>query len=153
MTAVDVGCGAGFYTFPLSGLVGEKGIVYAVDMSRDMLEILKKGMADHDRGNIKPVLSEESRIPLGDGIADMVVNVNMLHEAYERDAFIRELKRLMKKNGRLLVIDHKKELTPTGPPIEERVSYEDAFALLKRHFDIVVKGPSGDYQYGLLAMK
>lgn len=153
MVVVDAGCGTGFYSLPLSQLVGEKGIVYAVDLSKDMLDMLKKEIEKHSVKNIKPVLSKEASIPLDNEIADIVINVNMLHEAYDKDAFIKELKRLMKSDARLLIIDHKKEPTPTGPPLEDRISYDDAFALLKKHFDIVVKGPSGDRQYGLIAMK
>ncbi|MGB9735805.1 MAG: class I SAM-dependent methyltransferase [bacterium] len=154
MTVVDVGCGTGFYTFPLSEIVGEKGLVYAVDMSADMLNLLKKELSKHNLKNIKPILSEEVKIPLNDGIADMVINVNMLHEAYDKDAFIQELRRLLKKNGRLLIIDHKKDPDLSGgPPFEDRVSYEEALGLLKKYFDIVVKGPSGDRQYGIVAMK
>jgi ubiquinone/menaquinone biosynthesis C-methylase UbiE len=153
MVVLDVGCGIGFYTFPISKLVGEKGLVYAVDLSNDMLTTFKKEMARRNIKNVKPLLSEEASIPLNDKTADMVINVNMLHEAYDRDAFIKELKRLMKDNGRLLIIDHKKEPSPTGPPLEERISYDEAFALMKKYFDIVVKGPSGDRQYGIIAMK
>ncbi len=154
MVVIDVGCGIGFYTFPLSKLVGERGLVYAVDMSNDILTIFKKELTSRNIKNVKPLLSEESHIPLNDKIADVVINVNMLHEAYDRDAFIKELKRLMKDNGRLIIIDHIKDPTLTGrPTYEERVSYDEAFDLLKKYFDIVVKGPSGDRQYGIIAMK
>ncbi len=153
MVVVDVGCGTGFYSFPLAQVVGSDGLVYAVDLSKDMISLLAKEMEQRSVRNIRPVLSHEASIPLADKIADMVVNVNMFHEAEDRDAFIMELKRLMKDDGRLLLIDHKKEPSPTGPPLEERVAYEDAVALLKKYFDIVVKGPSGDRQYGILAMK
>ncbi len=153
MTVVDAGCGTGFYTFPASGLIGEKGLVYAVDMSKEMLKILKREIEKQNVKNVRAVVSEETSIPLDDGIADMVINVNMLHEAYDMDAFVRELKRLMKNNGILLLIDHKKEPMPSGPPLQDRVSYEDATTLLKRWFDIVLKGPSGEYQYGLIAVK
>lgn len=153
MVVIDVGCGIGFYTFPLSLVVGEKGLVYAVDMSKDMIGLLQKEIKTRGAANVKPVLSRETEIPLGDETADIVINVNMLHESYDRDAFLQEVRRLMKKDGRLLIIDHKKEPTPTGPPLEDRISYDEAFALLKKYFDIVVKGPSGDHQYGILAMK
>lgn len=153
MVVADVGCGIGFYTIPVSKLTGEYGLVYAVDISKDMLDMLKKEIKKHDIRNIKPVLSKEESIPLDDGIADIVINVNMLHEAYDKGTFIKELKRLMNPDGRLVLIDHKKEPTPVGPPLEDRVSYDDAFSLLKTYFDVVVKGPSGEYQYGFIAMK
>jgi ubiquinone/menaquinone biosynthesis C-methylase UbiE len=153
MVVADVGCGIGFYTLPVSKLTGDRGLVYAVDISKDMLDILKEEIKKHNIRNVKPVRSKEGSIPLDNGIADIVINVNMLHEAYDKDIFIKELKRLMHPDGRLVLIDHKKEPTPEGPPLEDRVSYDDAFILLKKYFDVVVKGPSGEYQYGLIAMK
>jgi len=154
MVVVEVGCGTGFYTLPLAKLVGDEGLVYAVDVSLDMIKLLKKELKKHGQTNIKPVVSEGSSIPLHNNIADMVISINVLHESYDKDAFIKELKRLLKDNGRLLIIDHKKDPTLRGgPPFEERVSYEEAFSLLKKYFDIVVKGPSGDRQYGIIAMK
>ncbi|MCL4558621.1 MAG: methyltransferase domain-containing protein [Deltaproteobacteria bacterium] len=153
MVVADVGCGTGFYTMSASALTGKDGLVYAVDISKDMLDMLKKKIESHSIRNVYPVVSEETGIPLGDGIADMVINVNMLHEAYDRETFLQELRRLMKPDGRLVLIDHRREPTPSGPPLEDRVSYEDAFSLLKRYFDVVVKGPSGEYQYGFIAMK
>ncbi len=153
MVVVDVGCGTGFYSFPLAKIVGAHGLVYAVDLSKDMIALLEKDKEQRGVRNVQPVLSQETRIPLPDKVADMLINVNMLHEPVDRDAFIKELKRLMKDNGRLLIIDHKKEPGLTGPPLEDRVAYEEAVDLLKNYFDIVVKGPSGDRQYGILAMK
>ncbi len=153
MVVVDVGCGTGFYALPAAALTGKDSAVYAVDISEAMLKILKQEIEKRGIRNVYPVKSEETNIPLGDGIANMVISVNMLHEANDRESFIKELKRLMKPDGRLVLIDHRKEPTPSGPPIEERISYDDTFSLLKRYFEVVVKGPSGEYQYGLIAMK
>ncbi len=153
MTVLEVGCGTGFYTFAAAKLVGGKGRIYAADISEDMLEILNERIKKRKIKNILPLLSKEASVPLNDGTADMIIIVNMFHEAYDKDAFIKELKRLMKRNARLLIIDHRKEPTPSGPPVSERVSYEDASALLGSRFDIVVRGPAGEYQYGLIAMK
>jgi len=41
MTVLDHGCGPGFYTIPLAYLVGEKGMVYAVDSDRKSIQALE----------------------------------------------------------------------------------------------------------------
>ncbi|MCL4477785.1 MAG: class I SAM-dependent methyltransferase [Deltaproteobacteria bacterium] len=154
MFVVEIGSGAGFYTIPLSKIVGSNGVVYAVDVSERMLDVLKQNIITKQGHDIiKPLLSEETRIPIPAHIADMIINVNMLHEVEDKNAFMVELSRVMKKDGRLLIIDHKKEQTPSGPPVRDRISYEEVKSLLEQWFDIVVKGPSGEYQYGLIAMK
>src|SRR5436305_9655353 len=42
----DLGCGNGFYTLKLAKLVGDKGKVIAVDIQREMLELLKDRAAE-----------------------------------------------------------------------------------------------------------
>ncbi|BAJ51232.1 methyltransferase [Candidatus Caldarchaeum subterraneum] len=50
---LDVGCGKGFLTFPAASVVGEKGMVYAVDVSEEYLEIVKSRAAALGLGNVK----------------------------------------------------------------------------------------------------
>src|SRR6187431_338663 len=55
-TVCDLGCGNGFYTLKLAKLVGEQGKVVAVDIQREMLELLKDRATAEKVTNIEPVL-------------------------------------------------------------------------------------------------
>ena len=44
MVVVDLGAGSGYHTFRMSPLVGETGKVIAVDIQKEMLEIIKQRM-------------------------------------------------------------------------------------------------------------
>src|SRR5947209_19333905 len=52
----DIGAGTGYYTRRLAQKVGTNGVVYAVDIQPEMLEMLTNKMARMDIHNVKPVL-------------------------------------------------------------------------------------------------
>ncbi len=55
MTVLDYGCGNGFFSIPLSKMVGNKGKVYSVDIQKEMLDKLEIKIASLSISNITPV--------------------------------------------------------------------------------------------------
>ena len=53
----DLGCGSGYYTIPLAGLVGSEGKVYAVDLGKNCVQALKKKT---DKGGYRNVEAHAS---------------------------------------------------------------------------------------------
>ena len=118
---VDIGAGTGFFAL-LFGRKLDKGKVYACDMSGKMIEWMEQNMPEESRGVVIPVRSGESSVPLPDGIADAVYMINLHHELEDPVALLQESFRLLKKGGKVLVIDWKRAATPEGPPLEIRVA-------------------------------
>src|SRR6476660_9415166 len=54
----DIGAGSGYYTRRLAKLVGNKGVIYAVDIQQEMLDLLTNKMAELNIHNVKPVLGD-----------------------------------------------------------------------------------------------
>jgi ubiquinone/menaquinone biosynthesis C-methylase UbiE len=129
-TAIDVGTGTGFWAALLSPRVGETGSVYAVDVEPIMLDEVRTLIEEQRLSNVQVVQSEEARIPLDGDIADLIVLAFVLHEPPDPDAFLREMVRLLKPDGRVLVIDWVDRPTDQGPPLEARISQQEALALL-----------------------
>ncbi len=125
----DVGCGPGFFTLPAAELVGEKGKVYAIDTQQEMLDSLKKRNPPRC---VQIVRSEEEKIPVKDAVADLALMAYVLHEVADQTIFLKEVRRILKEGGRLLVIDWKKLKEEKGPPIEERLTEEEACGFLKK---------------------
>jgi len=125
----DVGCGPGFFTLPAAELIGEKGKVYAIDTQQEMLEFLKKRNPPQC---VHLLISGEENIPLKDAEADFALMAYVLHEVRDQTVFLIEVLRILKKNGILLVIDWKKLKEEKGPPIEERLTEEQAKGFLKK---------------------
>ena len=154
MVAVDIGAGTGFWTLPLARIVGPNGAVYAVDVEPVMREELRALADAHDLRNVQVVASDEISIPLPDGIADLAVAGFVLHEPADHAAFVREIARLLKVGGRLLVVDWQKKPTEQGPLVGHRLSCEHAAALLtEAALTVEVRPSPTDDVYILLAKR
>lgn len=125
----DVGCGPGFFTVPAARVVGPKGVVYAVDPQEEMLRSLGENAPEAE--NIRPVLSNEAEIPLEDSVADFTLAAYVLHETELHRELVSELFRVTRPGGILLVLDWKKVDEEKGPPVEIRLSAEEAASLLE----------------------
>jgi len=128
MTVADIGCGPGFFTLPAAEIVGPGGTVYAVDSEPVMVEEVKRSTP---AAHVTCIHSGESSIPLGDGSCDYALLAFTLHEAKERGLFLEEVKRILKKEGTLLLLDWEKRDEERGPPREERIAKEEAQHLME----------------------
>jgi ubiquinone/menaquinone biosynthesis C-methylase UbiE len=123
-TLIDIGVGTGFFAVPFCRKM-EGGKIYACDISDEMLRWMNEHLPQDVRSCVIPVKMEESVVPLPDGIADLVYMINLHHELERPREIVREAQRLLKKGGKLLIIDWKKKETPEGPPVSIRVTEED----------------------------
>lgn len=118
---IDIGAGTGFFALLFSRKI-KKGRVYACDISDKMLIWMHDSLPMESKGIVIPVKMEESSVPLADGTADLVYMINLHHELEEPLKMLEESRRLLKKGGKLMIIDWKKGETPEGPPQELRVT-------------------------------
>lgn len=125
-TWADIGCGTGYFTLPLAAISGR---VIAIDAQLEMVEALLLRTSEGGVSNIDPVLAAVPPIPLRDNSIDSVLLVNVLHEVKEKEILVREIHRVLRPGGRVVVVDFQKRPTPSGPPVEERISYQEAVAL------------------------
>ena len=141
---VDVGAGSGFFSFPAARAVGPSGRVFAVDISRELVEMVRERCVELDLRNVQAVLSTQQRIPIEDAIADVVLLANVLHGL--SPLTLDEAVRLLRPGGRLVDVDWKKTATEEGPPVAHRLSETEASRALsgrglhrRRSFEL---GPS-----------
>jgi ubiquinone/menaquinone biosynthesis C-methylase UbiE len=154
----DLGCGfAGHFVFPAAKAVGKKGLVYAVDILRTVLETVDKRARLENFSNIKTVWSNLEifgATKIGDGSLDVAMLINTLYQSHKRAEILREAVRLLKKNGRLVVVEWKSIATPFGPPLEERVKKELVdIAAKKLGLKPEEEFAAGQYHYGLIYVK
>lgn len=126
---IDIGCGAGDYAIKAAKIVGNKGIVYALDQWEEIALSLDKKASEQGLKNIKTLTSNIiNKLPLSDNIADVCLFVTVLHgvdlDIYGENLF-NEIHRILKPSGRLVIVEVKKEETPFGPPMEIRLSVDD----------------------------
>ncbi|MBU0611823.1 class I SAM-dependent methyltransferase [Patescibacteria group bacterium] len=107
MVVVDLGAGSGFYSVPLAQMV-PKGKVYAIEIQRDFLNTIKNRIKEFSLSNIECILGDVEKkggTKIGDAVADAVVVSNVLFQAENKDRFVEEVARILKPEGKVLVID------------------------------------------------
>ena len=103
-TFLDYGCGTGDFTIPAARLVTSKGTVYALDCFTRQLEIVEEKSRKEGLANIETILSD-SQTGLPDECIDVVWMCDVLHEVKERRAVLKELHRVLRKEGTLAIYD------------------------------------------------
>ena len=153
MTMADLGSGPGFFTIPMAQITGEKGLVYAVDSNQNMLDSLKENLA---RSKVNPkvikiVNSDVCHTGISKESVDLVIFANVLHEVADRKAFFGEVKRISKVTAIIVDVDWKKIQTEHGPPLESRLSENEAKQILSESgFAVIKQTDAGPYHYELI---
>ena len=107
MTVLDLGCGPGFFSVEMARLVGESGRVIATDLQEGMLQKLKKKIQGTEiEETIKLHKCEEDKIGISDNV-DFVLAFYMVHEVPDQKKFFREIKSILKPNGKALIVEPK----------------------------------------------
>lgn len=151
MVLADLGCGTGYFAIPASFRVKK---VFALDIRQEMLEILRDKIKKDKISNIEPVLSDESSIPLPDNSIDVLFMANVFHEMEDRDSILKEGKRILKNDGKLIIIDWKKAEMDFGPPVEERLNEREVISICKSNdFELYKQSYPGLYNYLLIFQK
>ena len=107
MTALDIGCGMGFFTIPMSGMVGKNGYIIAVDIQKEMLDGLKKNAIKSGSNNITPHQCGQNSLHLEqwNKAIDFALVFWMLHEVPDPKRLIKELHQAMSPKGKLLFVE------------------------------------------------
>jgi len=127
MVVADVGAGVGYFSVRLAKRVGPNGKVYANDVQPEMLTLLKEraGKAGVD-AIIEPVLGTESDPKLPKAAMDLVLLVDVYHEFSQPQAMLRRIRESLKPDGRLVLLEYRKEdpRIPIRP--EHKMSVQEA---------------------------
>ena len=105
MTAMDIGCGPGFFTLAMARMVGSGGRVIAIDMQQEMLDLVKM---KSDRLDLSGQIRFHRCRPDSLGIEDkagFILSFYMVHEVPDRDALFREVSGLLEPDGRYLIVE------------------------------------------------
>jgi len=105
----DIGAGSGYYTVRMAREVGPTGKVYAVDIQPGMLELLTRNVAAAGLENVETVLGAADDPKLPADALDLALMVDVYHELASPQAFLRRLRPALKRTGRLVLLDYRKE--------------------------------------------
>jgi ubiquinone/menaquinone biosynthesis C-methylase UbiE len=113
---LDFGCRVGHYTIPAAKVVGDKGIVLAVDKELQALKELEKKATANDLNNIRIIkTSGQTTLDLERESIEVLLFYDVLHylEKSERKKLYQEARRVLKQDGLLSV--YPKHTLEDGP--------------------------------------
>lgn len=158
MKIADLGCGSGgHFVIPASYKVGKNGKVYAVDILKTVLEVIDRMARQENINNIETVWSNlevfrATKIPSTS--LDIALLINTLYLSKHRVEILREAIRLIKRKGKLIVIEWENADLPIGPSAEDRVIKENLILGCKKMgLSLEEEFNPGPYHYGLIFEK
>jgi ubiquinone/menaquinone biosynthesis C-methylase UbiE len=122
----DVGAGSGYYTVRLAKQVGPIGRVFATDIQPEMLSILRKRLSRERLDNVELVQATEVDPRLPAGQLDLILMVDVYHELARPQEVLRNLRTALKPDGRLVLIEYRKESAWVPIREEHKMSVKEA---------------------------
>ena len=153
----DFGAGSGYYMKPLAQAIGRSGTLYLCDIQKNLVDALGNKAREERLGNVRPVwcdLEKQRGTKLADGILDAGLISNTLFQVQDKQAALLEILRVLRKGGKLFLIDWTDSFGGLGP-LPKDVLIESQARTLLEHAGFSVEGtfPAGDHHYGLMCRK
>ena len=105
----DIGAGSGYFTFRLAKEVGARGKVYAVEIQKEFLAILRKRARDRNLDNVAPVLGTLTDPKLPAHSVDLILLVDVYHEFSHPHEMTAAMTRALKPGGRIVFVEYRLE--------------------------------------------
>lgn len=105
----DIGAGSGYYTFRMAKLVGAKGKILAVDIQKEMLDIIRARMKKDGIDNVEPVMGDEADPKLKDASVDTILLVDVYHEFAQPYEMTEKMIKALKPGGRIVFVEFRLE--------------------------------------------
>lgn len=151
MIVADLGAGTGHYAIP-AGRIVSRGKVYAVEIQKDFLETIRNRVKESHLGNVECLWGNIEKIggtKLGDDTIDRVIASNVFFQVDDKNDFIKEVKRILKPGGKVLLIDHCPERSHLG--LKSAVSKEKAKEMfIGKGFEFEKFIDAGSHHYGII---
>jgi ubiquinone/menaquinone biosynthesis C-methylase UbiE len=155
MIVADLGAGTGFYSIAAGRLV-PMGKVYAVEIIKDYVVTIKNKAREAHLNNVECFWGNVEKIggtKIKDGIVDAVIVSNILSQMEDKEKFVEEIKRITKKEGKVLFIDWA-EASIIGPKRENIISKEKVIEIFKKKGFVFERDISaGEHHYGMILKK
>lgn len=152
MRVADLGCGrTGHFVFPAAKIVGDSGVVYAVEIVKNILESIKSRCRAEGYANVQVIWSDIETVgqtPVPEKSLDACFLVNVLFLVKDKTAVLKEAARLAKKDALVIVADWSKNLGPLGPKPGQMLS-EDELRAAAGQAGLAYREnvPIGDYHF------
>lgn len=165
-TFLDAGCGDGYISKKAIEKYLPEGKVFAVDAYEGSINDLKEFVDENNIENLIPIEADitETVQDVDEGSVDMAFMLNVFHgfkDSGQQENVINELKRVIKSDGRIAIMEFKPIEMAWGPPIDVRISHIEMEKIfndygLKKDYltvDIGEENPEGKSHYLIIFKK
>jgi len=122
----DVGAGSGYYTARLAARVGDSGKVFATDIQPQMVALLQQRVARDRLTQVSVVQATPTDPGLPQNQVDLILMVDVYHELARPQDVLRQLRAALKPDGRLVLIEFRKESAWVPIREEHKMSVNEA---------------------------
>lgn len=153
----DFGAGSGHFGIAMAKIVGNYGKIFAVDVRGASLEAVRSRARMSNIANINYIRANLEIIGatgIADGILDLVILITVLSQSNKKEEILKEALRVLKREGKLLMV----EWAQTGPAFasshEYRITKEDMQKIVESvGFKLDKELDVKSFHYGLLFSK
>ncbi len=153
----DVGAGSGFYTIAAARALMSSGRVYAIDVDKALLSKLKNNATREGLYNVEVIWGDVEKpngTKLRDFSVDLALICNLLFQTENKSTVINEVKRILKPNGRVLLVDWMDSFGGIGPTPKMVIKKKTAQEMFeKAGFHQEKEISAGSHHYGFIFKK
>ena len=100
---LEIGPGTGYYTLDMAGWVGHEGSIEIFDLQQEMLDHTIRRARERGLWNVNPTQGDAQDLPYEDDSFDAAILITVLGEIPDQEAALREVARVLRPGGRLIV--------------------------------------------------
>jgi ubiquinone/menaquinone biosynthesis C-methylase UbiE len=156
MKVADFGSGVGHYAFLLGQIVGSTGHVFALDVQKELLVTLKREAEKAHLFNVEVVCADfdTGSTKLKSDFIERGIVANVLFQLTEKEKFVKEVARVLKTGGKILVVDWSDSFGGIGPDKKFVLSKTECQSLFEKVGFVLEKNISaGLHHYGFVFKK
>jgi ubiquinone/menaquinone biosynthesis C-methylase UbiE len=126
-TICDLGSGNGYHALKMAETTGEKGCILAVDIQKQMLDMLSARAVSRGITNIKTILGEPWDPKLPEASCDLILLVDVYHEFGHPEQMLRAMHHALKPTGIVALIEFRSEDPKVPIRPEHKMSREQIY--------------------------
>jgi precorrin-6B methylase 2 len=133
MVVADIGAGSGYFSFPMAAQIGPKGKILAVDIQKEMLDVIRKRMKERKVTNIEPIKGTETDPKLPEGKVDLILMVDVYHEFSHPYEMTTAMVKALKVGGKLVFVEYRLEDPAVWIKLVHKMTQKQVIREMKAH--------------------